>query len=396
MTGFSDDAPVGAARLDAMLRGETDRSVPVSYQALQSEARNQLGEEAYDYVAGGAGGEHTVTENRRAFDDWQIRPRMLRDVSAVDMRVDLLNTTSPAPLWLAPIGAQSIAHEAGEVETAKACARIPVPMIVSSVSSQPLEAVADAAGDAPCWFQLYPSSNRSLTESFVTRAADAGYEAIVVTVDTPAYPWRERDLANGFHPQVAGHRPANYFADPVSQSKLDAAPADEPDRAYELFHDLFSNPGLDWSVVQDLCEMTDLPVLLKGVLRGDDAERAVDNDVDGLVVSNHGGRQVDRAVSSLGALLEIREAVGPDFPVLMDGGVRCGADAFIALALGADAVCIGRPYFYGLAVGGANGVQDVVADLLTDLHSTLAQTGYATTGVIERDAITRCLSSRTT
>lgn len=389
MTEFTGDTPVGATRLDAMLRGEADRAIPVSYAALRSEARKQLGDEAYDYLAGGAGEEHTVAENSRSFDDWQIRPRMLRDVSAVDLGVDILDTASPAPLWLAPIGAQSIVHEAGEVETARACARIPVPMIVSSVSSQSLEAVADAAGAAPTWFQLYPCADHAVTESFVGRAAAAGYEAIVITVDTPAYAWRERDLANGFHPQVAGHRPANYFTDPVFRSTLDADPADDPDRAYEQFHELFSAPGLDWTAVQDICAMTDLPVLLKGILRGDDAERAVDHGVDGLIVSNHGGRQVDRAVSSLGALPEVREAVGPELPVLLDGGVRSGADAFVALALGADAVSIGRPYLYGLAVGGADGVADVVADLLTDLHSTLAQTGHASPAAVERDAVTR-------
>jgi lactate 2-monooxygenase len=380
---------VGAARLDALLRGDAERSVPLPYAALRRAARDHLGDAAFDYVAGGAGDEHTVSGNRAAFDDWQIRPRMLRDVSEVDPRVDLAGTDCPFPVWLAPIGAQTIVHEGGEVATARACADLGAPLVVSSVSSKSLEAVADAAGDAPRWFQLYPSADAAVTESFVDRAAAAGYEAIVVTVDTPSYAWRERDLANGFHPQMTGHTPANYFTDPAFRAGLDDAPEDDPEAAYERFHDLFADPGLDWQAVETIADLTDLPVLIKGILRSDDARRALEHGADGFIVSNHGGRQVDRSVASLDALPEVREAVGPDVPVLLDGGVRSGADAVVALALGADAVCIGRPYVYGLAVAGADGVRDVVADLLTSLHSSLAQSGHASPATVDRGDVTR-------
>jgi len=383
-----DETTIGETRLDALLRRDADRSVPVSFEDLEAAARDHLAGDVFDYVAGGAGAEHTVSGNRRAFDDWRIRPAMLRGVSEVDLGVDLLDTDSPVPLWLSPIGAQTIVHEKGEVATASAAGDLGVPMMVSSVSSKSLEAVAESGGDAPRWFQLYPCADDSVTESFIRRAEAAGYEAIVVTVDTPAYAWRERDLSNGFHPQVAGHRPANYFEDPAFRAGLDSTPEADLDAAYDRFHDLFSNPELNWDAVGDIAESTDLPVLLKGILRAGDARRAVECGADGIVVSNHGGRQVDRAIASLDALPEVVNEVGDEVPVLLDGGVRRGSEAFVALALGADAVCLGRPYVYGLEVAGADGVADVLANVLTDLLSTLAQSGHRSVAGIERDDVT--------
>ncbi|MEF8813822.1 MAG: alpha-hydroxy-acid oxidizing protein [Halovenus sp.] len=389
MTPPGNETSIGGNRLEALLRREAGRSVPVAYEDLVAAARDTLADDAFDYIAGGAGAEHSVSGNRRAFDDWQIRPAMLRGIDEVDLSVDLFDTGCPVPLWLSPIGAQTIAHEDGEVATASAAGDLGVPMMVSSVSSRSLEAVAGSAGDAPCWFQLYPCADETVTESFLQRATAAEYEAIVVTVDTPAYAWRERDLSNGFHPQVEGHRPANYFDDPAFRSTLDATPEEDLEAAYERFHDLFSNPHLDWDDIADLTRSTDLPVLVKGILRGDDARRAVECGADGVVVSNHGGRQVDRAVPSLHALPEVVDEVADEVPVLLDGGIRRGSEAFIALALGADAVCLGRPYIYGLAVAGANGVKDVLANVLTDFHSTLAQTGHGSATGIDRDAVTR-------
>lgn len=262
-------------------------------------------------------------------------------------------------------------------------------MILSSPSSKPLEAVAEQSGDTPQWFQLYPSADQAVTESFVSRAETVGYEGIVITVDTPSFAWRERDLRNQFHPADAGHRPANYFTDPSFRAGLDKAPEEDLDSAYDHFNDVLLDPGLDWETVGNIVRSTDLPVLLKGILRADDARRAIECGADGVVVSNHGGRQVDRAIPSLHALPDVAHAVGDDVPVLLDGGVRRGSEAFIAYALGADAVCVGRPYLYGLAVAGADGVTDVLINLLTDVHSTLAQTGHGSVSAVDRDAVTR-------
>ncbi len=383
------ETDIGGSRVDELLRGEADRSVPVRVEELEAAAREHLDGEAFDYLVGGAGAEQTVSGNRQAFDAWRIRPAMLRDISDVDLGVTLFGREYAVPLWLAPVGAQTLFHEDGEVATASAAADTGVPMIHSSTASRSIEAVAESGGDAPQWFQLYPCADQAVTESLVGRAEAAGHEAVVITVDTPSFAWRERDLRNKFHPMHAGHRPANYFTDPSFRAGLDAAPEDDPDSAYDRFYDLYLDPDLDWESVGDIAESTELPVLVKGILRADDARRAVGCGADGVVVSNHGGRQVDRAIASLHALPEVVGEVGDDVPVLFDGGVRRGSEAFISVALGADAVCVGRPYLYGLAVAGADGVTDVLANLLTDIHSALAQTGHESITAVNRDAVTR-------
>lgn len=261
-------------------------------------------------------------------------------------------------------------------------------MILSSPSSKPLEAVAEQSGDTPQWFQLYPSADQAVTESFVSRAETVGYEGIVITVDTPSFAWRERDLRNQFHPADAGHRPANYFTDPSFRAGLDKAPEEDLDSAYDHFNDVLLDPGLDWETVGNIVRSTDLPVLLKGILRADDARRAIECGADGVVVSNHGGRQVDGSVAALEALPRVVEAVGDDATILFDSGIRRGADAFKALALGAEAVLFGRPYAYGLGLAGQDGVEAVLKNFSADLDLTLGLTGHTSWDEVGLDALT--------
>jgi isopentenyl diphosphate isomerase/L-lactate dehydrogenase-like FMN-dependent dehydrogenase len=389
MVPEGNDSNIGGTRVEELMGGEAERSVPVSFEKLEVTAREHLDGDTFDYVSGGAGGEQTVSGNREAFDSWRIRPAMLRGISEVDLEIDLLGIECDVPLWLAPVGLQTMFHEDGEVATASAAADTNVPLILSSASSKPLEAVAEQINDTPHWFQLYPCADQAVTESLVSRAETAGYGAIVITVDTPSFAWRERDLENQFHPTGGSHRPANYFTDPNFRAGLDTAPEDDLDSAYDHFNDLFLDPELDWETIGNIAGSTDLPVLLKGILRADDARHAIKCGADGVIVSNHGGRQVDRAIPSLHALPEVADAVGDDVPVLLDGGVRRGSEAFIAYALGADAVCVGRPYLYGLAIAGADGVTDVLANLLTDIHSVLAQTGHESVSTVDRDTVAR-------
>jgi isopentenyl diphosphate isomerase/L-lactate dehydrogenase-like FMN-dependent dehydrogenase len=389
MVPEGNDSNIGGTRVEELMGGEAERSVPVSFEKLEVTAREHLDGDTFDYVSGGAGGEQTVSGNREAFDSWRIRPAMLRGISEVDLEIDLLGIECDVPLWLAPVGLQTMFHEDGEVATASAAADTNVPLILSSASSKPLEAVAEQINDTPHWFQLYPCADQAVTESLVSRAETAGYGAIVITVDTPSFAWRERDLENQFHPTGGSHRPANYFTDPNFRAGLDTAPEDDLDSAYDHFNDLFLDPELDWETIGNIAGSTDLPVLLKGILRADDARHAIKCGADGVIVSNHGGRQVDRAIPSLHALPEVADSVGDDVPVLLDGGVRRGSEAFIAYALGADAVCVGRPYLYGLAIAGADGVTDVLANLLTDIHSVLAQTGHESVSTVDRDTVAR-------
>jgi lactate 2-monooxygenase len=348
---------------------------PIAPEDWEAAAEQALDAGAFGYIAGGAGGESTLRANLEAFERRRLRPRMLAGNVVRDVSVEVLGTRSGAPFLLAPVGVLSIAHEDAEVGAARAAAATGVPFVLSSAASSSIEQVAEAMGDAPRWFQLYWINDREVAASFVRRAEAAGYGAVVVTLDTSILGWRPRDLRQAYLPFIRGEGCANFFADPVFCSRLARAPEEDMLAAAATMLATFPNLGLTWDDLDWLRGQTSLPLLVKGVLRGDDAQLALAHGVDGIVVSNHGGRQVDGAVASLDALVEVREAVGPDVPLLVDGGIRRGADVIKALALGADAVLVGRLYAYGLAVGGAAGVEAVIRQLLAEVDLTLALCG---------------------
>lgn len=356
-------------------------------EELEEQARAVLPTTAYVYVAGGAGAEDTIRANRDAFRRWRIVPRLLRDVSRRDPSVEILGRRLPAPILLAPIGVQSMLHEQAELAVARAARSLGVPMVLSSVSSRPLETVATALGDSPRWFQLYWPKDPALASSFVGRAERAGFEAVVVTLDTYLYGWRERDLQLGWLPFAHGQGIANYLTDPAFRAALPAPPEQDPTAAVRHFLAVVSNPSLTWSDLAWLRQQTRLPILLKGLLHPDDARRAVDCGVEGIIVSNHGGRQVDGAIASLDALPAMVDAVAGRTLVLFDGGIRRGADVFKALALGAKAVLLGRPYCWGLAVGGEHGVREVLRNLLADCELTLGLAGCRSFAEVNRDCL---------
>lgn len=363
--------------------------VPVDYEALREAAMASLDEAAYDYVAGGAGGERGIDANRAAFARWRLHPRQPRDVAERDLDVEVLGRRWPAPVCLAPIGVQSILHDEGERASARAAADLGLPYVASSAASTTLEDVADELGEAPGWFQLYWPADRAIAESFVARAEAAGYEALVLTVDTPMLAWRERDVDRAYLPFLDGEGIANYLADPAFRDRLDDPPAENELAAIREFVDVFGNPSLTVDDVAWLCDRTALPVVVKGVLHAKDAADLVDAGVDGVWVSTHGGRQVDRAVAALDALPAVAGAVGDRVPVVFDSGIRRGADALTAIALGADAVALGRPYAYGLAIDGADGVRAVCENLLADLDLTLGLCGRASVDAVDRDLLVR-------
>lgn len=371
------------------LAGQTP-ALPVTAAALEAAARGRLSAEAFGYVAGGAGCERTMAANLRAFERWQIVPRMLRDVSQRNLSTTVLGTALPAPVLLAPVGVQSIVHPHAELAVARAAAARGVPMILSTAASTTMEDVAGAmepARPASRWFQLYWPTDRELAASFVSRAAASGYEALVVTLDTWLLGWRPRDLENAYLPFLKGEGVANYFSDPVFRSALERPPEEDPGPAIGHWAYQFANPRVTWTDLAWLREQTSLPIVLKGILHPDDARRAAAAGADGVIVSNHGGRQVDGSIAALDALPGVREAVGQELAVLFDSGIRTGADVFKALALGAHAVCLGRPYVWGLALDGQAGVEHVLRCLLAELDLTLALAGYTELAQVDRSAL---------
>jgi lactate 2-monooxygenase len=362
--------------------------LPVSVADLEERAREALSAEAFGYVAGGAGSERTMRANLQAFERWEIVPRMLRDVSVRDLSTSVLGTALPAPVMLAPVGVQSIVHPEGELAVGRAAASQGVPVILSTAASHTLEEVADAMGQASRWFQLYWPKDRDLASSFLGRAEQAGFGAIVVTLDTWLLGWRPRDLQHAYLPFLKGEGVANYFSDPVFRAALEKAPEQDPGPAIGHWANQFANPSVTWADLAWLRDQTRLPIVLKGILHPEDGRRAVQEGVDGLIVSNHGGRQVDGAIGALDALPEVREAVG-DLPVLFDSGIRTGADVLKALALGADAVCLGRPYIWGLALEGRPGVEGVLRCLFAELDLTLALSGYSAISQLDRSSLNR-------
>jgi lactate 2-monooxygenase len=366
--------------------------LPMTADGLETAARRVLPAETLSYVAGGASTERTIAANREAFTRWRIVPRMLRGVTERDLSTTLLDTPMTAPVLTAPIGVLGLVHPEADLAVARAAAGLGLTSVLSTASSISLEDVAAAAPDAPRWFQLYWPRDPQLAESFVRRADAAGYRAIVVTVDTWTLGWRPRDLALAYLPFLQRKGIANYLSDPVFQARL-SAPPEESEQAMQaairLWMELFGNPALSWSDLAVLREWTRLPVLVKGICHPDDARAALDHGVDGLVVSNHGGRQVDGSRATLDCLPGVVAAADGRAPVLLDSGIRCGADALIALALGAQAVLVGRPWIYGLGLAGQRGVEHALRMILADLDLTLVLAGYSRPSDLSAHSVVR-------
>ncbi|GAA3836574.1 lactate 2-monooxygenase [Streptomyces phyllanthi] len=356
--------------------------LPTDLSRLEELVERRLGPGPVGYVAGSAGDGSTARANRAALERRAIVPRMLRDVRERDLSVEVLGRALPAPLALAPVGVLSITHPDAEPAAARAAAAQGVPYVLSSASSTPMEEVAEAMGEAERWFQLYWSKDQEVTRSFLDRAKAAGYSVLVVTLDTPLLAWRPRDLDQAYLPFLHGVGTANYFSDPVFQAGLAKPVHEDPDAAVLRFVSLFADPGKTWPDLGFLRDNWDGPIVLKGVLHPDDARLALDAGMDGVVVSNHGGRQVAGSVAAADALPRVAEAVGDRMTVLFDSGVRTGDDMFKALALGAEAVLVGRPYVYGLALDGQAGVEHVIRCLLAEFDLTLALSGHARPGTV--------------
>jgi lactate 2-monooxygenase len=352
-------------------------ALPMSYAELERRAEATMSKEIWSYVAGGAGNEHTQDANVRAFTRWGLMPRMLRGAAQRDLSVELFGTTHPTPLMLAPVGVIGLCGDDGhgDLATARAAAEMGVPMVASTLMQDPMEDVAEALGATPGWFQLYPPNDRELCESFVRRAEAAGWSAIVVTLDTLTLGWRPRDLSIASFPQLRGLCLANYFSDPVFRSKLATPPEDDVRGATALWAMIFGNAAMSWDDLAWIRSLTKLPMLLKGICDPDDVRRAIDHGIDGIYCSNHGGRQANGGLPALDCLPDVVEAAG-ELPVVFDSGVRTGADVVKALAMGARTVGIGRPYAYGLAVGGQAGIEHVLRCLLAEADLTMAVDGY--------------------
>jgi isopentenyl diphosphate isomerase/L-lactate dehydrogenase-like FMN-dependent dehydrogenase len=356
--------------------------LPTDLTRLEELAERRLGPGPVGYVAGSAGDGSTARANRAALRRRRIVPRMLRDVHERDLSVEVLGRTLPAPVALAPVGVLSIMHPEAEPAAARAAAAQGVPYVLSSASSTPMEQVAEAMGDAERWFQLYWPKDREVARSFLGRAGAAGYSVLVVTLDTPLLAWRPRDLDQAYLPFLHGVGTANYFSDPAFRAGLAKPPQEDPNAAVRHFVGMFADPSKTWPDLAFLRENWAGPIVLKGILHPDDARAAVDAGMDGVIVSNHDGRQVAGAVAAADALPRVAEAVGDRTAVLFDSGVRTGDDVFKALALGARAVLVGRPYVYGLGLDGQAGVEHVIRCLLAEFDLTLALAGHASPATV--------------
>jgi isopentenyl diphosphate isomerase/L-lactate dehydrogenase-like FMN-dependent dehydrogenase len=401
--------------------------VPAGWNALESAARAAMSPEAWAYVAGSAGGAATASANAAAFDGWRIIPRMLRDVSQRSIDIELFGRTYPSPVVAAPVGVLELAHPDADLGIARAAANLGVPYVASNQASVSLEETFGATPGAPHWFQLYWSSSDELVESLIARAERAGAEAIVITLDTHMLGWRPRDLDLAYLPFAHGLGIAQYTADPVFRGlvaeRIAAAPptatppinatvlrtllditrhypggfwsnlrSREPRVAVDVFLEVFSRSSLTWANLAFVRKRTKLPILLKGIQHPGDAELAIKHGMDGVIVSNHGGRQVDRAIGSLDALPAIVQAVKGRVPVLFDSGIRSGADVLIALALGASAVLVGRPYVYGLAVAGEAGAEAVLRNILAEFDLSLGLSGNTSIADLKPSVLLRAES----
>lgn len=413
-------ASIGRDTQSAIYRGGAIGRMPLvssRFEQLEAAARERISADAFAYIAGSAGRETTTDANAAAFGDWRIVPRMLRDVGSRDLSISLFGRRYPSPLVAAPIGVLELAHPEADLGIARAAAALGIPYVASNQASMPLERVFGETAGAPHWFQLYWSSSDELVESLVARAESAGAEAIVITLDTHMLGWRPRDLDLAYLPFAHGLGIAQYTSDPVFRrlvAERVATPATaetpringtvirtlldmtrhypgpfwanlrskEPRTAVDVFLEVFSRSSLTWANLEFVRSRTTLPILLKGIQHPDDAKLAIQHGADGVIVSNHGGRQLDRAIGSLDALPAIVSAVDGRVPVLFDSGVRSGSDILIALALGAAAVLVGRPWVYGLAIGGGAGAEAVLRNLTAELDLNLGLSGSTSIGAL--------------
>ena len=383
--------------------------IPADFQSLEAKAKSILSQKAYAYIAGGAGMQTTLKNNSSAFSSILIQPRMLKDASSCELSVTLLGKKQPFPLLLCPIGVLELAHRDADIAVGRAASQEKIPFIFSNQASVSMEKVSQAMNDGTRWFQLYWSKSDDLVKSFVHRAEQCGCEAIVVTCDTTLLGWRPMDLNLAYLPFLEGKGIDQYTSDPFFQSLVNDGSFLPPIgktkanfqallslirlnvrypgsfianlksgkalRAVRTFTNIYSNPALSWKKVEKLKKMTDLPIFLKGIHHVEDAQLAADHGVSGIIISNHGGRQVDGAIATALTIKAIRQATSDKLTLLLDSGIRGGADIFKALALGADAVCIGRPYVYGLAIAGEKGVRQVIRNLIAEFELTMRLTG---------------------
>ena len=373
----------------AGLRG-TVPSFPVSARMLEAQAVAAMPPLVLSYVQGGCGDEFTQQQNVEAFNHWGLIPRMMVDCTRRDMSIDLFGLKLPTPLFMCPIGVIGICAQdgRGDIHTARAAQITKIPMVASTLSNDPLETVADTIGDGHGIFQLYTPTERPLAESLVHRAEKAGFKAIVVTLDTWTTGWRPRDLSTSNFPQLRGHALSNYFSDPNFRSLLTKSPEEDPVAAIMRWTSIFGK-NLTWSDLPWLRSLTKLPLILKGICHPDDAKRAIDGGVDAIYCSNHGGRQANSGIATIDMLPAVVAASGKT-PVLFDSGVRTGTDVAKALALGAAAVGIGRPYAYGLALGGTAGIVHVLQTILAEADLLMAVDGFPTIADLREAGVTRC------
>jgi isopentenyl diphosphate isomerase/L-lactate dehydrogenase-like FMN-dependent dehydrogenase len=372
----------------AGLQGEVP-GLPTDLNDLEAIARDRLSPHAFAYICGGAGAGDTVRENRDAFRRWRIVPRMLTDVSAPSYATTVLGTPMPAPIMLAPVGVLGLAHPDGEIAVARVAAELGVPMVLSTAATSTIEDVGAANNQGRRWYQLYWPKDPGVAESFLDRARVSGFSTLVVTLDTRMLAWRPRDLDGGYLPFLRGVGVQVYLSDPVFRRGLAQAVEADPTGAITRYTQIFGNPALTWDDLEFVRDNWSGPIVLKGILSADDARRAVDAGMDGVIVSNHGGRQVDGAIGALDALPSVADAIGDQAAVLFDSGIRNGSDVLKALALGAKAVLIGRPYTYGLGLAGADGVRHVLRTLRADFELTMRLSGHARLDGLGRDALIR-------